>query len=201
MYVSSFHFVSPCFVTSIFQNFWSVSSCSEFFLYILFVSFVTKQKWVYKKKDVCLIVSFCFILFCNKHWTSLLVSFILFQSFSFISYSIHLLRNRNGFIKKKMMYVSLFHFISLCFVMSIFQNFWSVSSCFKVFPIYLICFICYETEMGLYKKKRCYVSLFHFISPCFVTSIFQNFWSVSSCFKVFPIYLISFISYETEMGL
>ena len=71
---------------------------SEIFLYILFVSFVTKQKWVYKKKK---------------------------------------------------MYVSLFHFVSLCFVTSIFQIVWSVTSCFRDFPLYLIRFICYETEMGL----------------------------------------------------
>ena len=44
-------------------------SVSEFFLYILIVSFVMKQKWVYKKK----------------------------------------------------LYVSSFHFVSLCFVTSIFQ--------------------------------------------------------------------------------
>ena len=72
---------------------------SEFFLYILIVSFVTKQKWIFKKK------------------------------------------------KRK--YVSSFHSVSLCFVTSIFQIFWSVSSCFTDFPLYLICFICYETEMGL----------------------------------------------------
>ena len=71
---------------------------SQFFLYILNVSFVTKQKWVYKKK---------------------------------------------------MMYVPSFHSVSFCFVTSIFQIFWSVSSCFRDFPLYLICFICYETEMGL----------------------------------------------------
>ena len=72
---------------------------SEFFLYILIVSFVTKQKWVYKKK--------------------------------------------------KKMYVSSFHFVSLCFVTSIFQIVWSVTSCFRVFPMYLNRFICYGTEMGL----------------------------------------------------
>ena len=41
-----FHFVTFCYVTSIFQIFWSVSSCFRVFLYmyILYVSFVTKQK-------------------------------------------------------------------------------------------------------------------------------------------------------------
>ena len=68
---------------------------SGFFLYILFVSFVTKQKWVYKKKkDECFIVSFRFTLFRNEH----------------------------------------------------ILNF---SSRFRDFPLYLIGFICYETEMGL----------------------------------------------------
>ena len=54
------------------------------------------------------------------------------------------------------MYVSLFHSVSLCFVTSIFQIVWSVTSCFRDFPLYLICFICYETEMGLYKKQEAY---------------------------------------------
>ena len=151
LYVSSFHFVSFCFVTSIFQIFWSVSSC--------------------------------------------------FRVFSYISYSFHLLRNGNGFIKKKKMYVSSFHSISPCFVTSFEQVFWSVSSCFRVFPLYLIRFICYETEMGLWNKKKMYVLSFLFVSLCFVTSIFQIVWSVSSCFRDFPLYLIRFICYKTEMGL
>ena len=102
------------------------------------------------------------------------------------------------------MYVSSFHSISLCFVMSIFQIFWSISSCFREFPLYLIRFNCYETEIGLKKKKKkkkMYVSLFHFVSLCFLTSIFQIVWSVSSCFRVFLKYLNRFICYETEMGL
>ena len=98
MYVSSFHSVSLCFVTSIFQIVWSVTFCfRDFQIYILFVSFVTEQKWVYKKK----------------------------------------------------MYVSSFHSVSSCFVTSFEQDFWSVTSCFRVFPIYLNRFICYEAEMGL----------------------------------------------------
>ena len=35
--------------------------------------------------------------------------------------------------------------------------FWSVSSCFRDFQLYLICFICYETEMGLLKKDVCFI--------------------------------------------
>ena len=73
-----------------------------------------------KKKDVCFIVSFRFTLFRNEHISNFLVSFILFQRFSTIFYSFHLLQNRNGFIEKKKMNVSSFHFISICFVMSIF---------------------------------------------------------------------------------
>ena len=91
-----------------------------------------------------------------------------------------------------MKYVSSFHSFSLCFVTSIFQIFWSVSSFFRVFPIYFNRFICYETEMGLYKKKM-YVSSFHSVSPCFVTSFEQVFCTVTSCFRVFLIYLIRFI--------
>ena len=53
------------------------------------------------EKYLCFIVSFCFTLFRNKLWTSLLVCYILFQRLSSISYSFHLLRNRNGSIKKK----------------------------------------------------------------------------------------------------
>ena len=82
--------------------------------------------------------------------------------------------------------------------MSIIQIFWSVSSCFRVFPIYLIRFICYETEMGLKKKKDvCFIVSFYF-TLFYVTSIEQ---SLLVCFRVFPIYLIHFICYETEMGL
>ena len=98
MYVSSFHFVSLCFVTSIFQIFG-------------------------------------------------LFHPVPFQSFSCISYSFHLLLNRNGFIKN--ISVSSFHYVSSCFVTSIEQVFMVCFICFRVCPIYLIRFICYETEMGL----------------------------------------------------
>ena len=78
-------------------------------------------------------------------------------------------------------------------------NFWSVSSCFRVFPLYLICFICYETEMGLLKNIS--VLSFHFVWLCFVMRIEQVFMVCFICFRVFPIYLIGFICYETEIGL
>ena len=48
--------------------------------------------------------------------------------------------------------------------------------------------------------KKDDVSLLHFVTPCFVTSFEQFFWTVTSCFRVFPIYLNRFICYETEMG-
>ena len=52
--VSSFHFISPSFVTSYDQG------CR----YVSFVSFVTKQKWIYIiKNSICFIVSFRFTLF------------------------------------------------------------------------------------------------------------------------------------------
>ena len=90
MNVSSFYFVLLCFVTSICQIFGLFHPVSEFFLYILFVSFVTKQKWGYEKKkkkkyDVCFIVSFRFTLFRKELISIVLVSFILFKSFSYIS--------------------------------------------------------------------------------------------------------------------
>ena len=43
----SFHSVSK---RAYFRMFGLLHPVSEFFLYILIVSFVTKQKWVYKKK-------------------------------------------------------------------------------------------------------------------------------------------------------
>ena len=40
---------------------------------VLFISFVMKQKWIYKKKKkkkiICFIISFCFTLLHNEHWT------------------------------------------------------------------------------------------------------------------------------------
>ena len=201
MYVSSFLSISPCFVTSFEQVFCTVTSCFRVFLIYLINHLLRNRNGFLKKKkkDVCFIVSFRFTLFRNKHISNFLVSFILFQRFSTISYSFHLLRNRNGFIKKPM-YVSLFHSLSACFVTSFEQVFWSVTSCFRVFLIYLNRFICYETEMGL-SKKQMYVSLFHSVSLCFVTSVFQIFCSVSSCIRIFPIYFNRFICYETEKGL
>ena len=50
MNVSSFHCVSLCFLRAYFKFFGLFHPVSEFSLYILIVSFVTKQKRVYKKK-------------------------------------------------------------------------------------------------------------------------------------------------------
>ena len=147
MYVSSFHFISLRFVTSIFQIVWSVTSCFRDFPYISYLFHLLRNRNGFMKKKMY--VSFRYILLRNEHISNFLVCFFLFQSFSYISYSFHLLQNRNGFIKKTKMYVSLFHFISLCLVTSIFQIVRSVSSCFRDFPRYLIRFICYKTEMGL----------------------------------------------------
>ena len=159
MYVSSFHFVSPCFITSIEQVFWSVSSCFRvfpIFLYILFVSFVMKQIWVYKRK-----------------------------------------KKKKKIKTLRIVFVSSFHFVTLCFVTSSDQGYRSVSIHFTLFrnehiSNFLVCFIV-SFRFTLFRNKH--------ISLCFVTSIFQIFWSTSSCFRVFPIYLIHFICYETEMGL
>ena len=217
------------------------------FLYILFISFVTKQKWVYKKKDVCFIILFRFTLFRNEHISNCLVCYILFQSFSYISYSFHLLRNRNGFMKKKdVCFIDSFLFtlfsnehISNCLVCYIlFQRFSSISYsfhllrnrngfikdvCFNVsfrFTLlrnehisnFLVCYILFQRFSSMSYMfhllrnrngfiKKVYVSLFHFVTFCYVTSIFQIFGSVYSCFRVLPLYFIRFICYETEMGL
>ena len=162
MYVSSFHFVSPCFITSIFQMFGLFHLVSEFFLYILFISFVLKQKWVYKKKkDVCFIVSFCFTLFRNEHISIFLGFFILFQRFSSISYSFHLLRNRNGFIKKDVCFIVLFRFtlfrnehisnFLVCFIL--FQSFSYISYLFHLL----------RNINGIIKEKK-WCMFHHFIS-------------------------------------
>ena len=134
---------------------------SQFFLYILIISFVTKQKWVYKKKkDVCFIVSFRFTLFRNEHISNFFVCFILFQSFSSISYSFHLLRNRNGFIKKKDVCFIPFHSVSnehisnflVCFIL--FQSFSSISYSFHLL----------RNRNGFIKKKDvCFIVSFRFI--------------------------------------
>ena len=63
-----FYFVSPCFVMSIDQGFDLFHPVSGFSLYILFVSFVTKQKGVQRKRktrnSICLFHFFppCFIM-------------------------------------------------------------------------------------------------------------------------------------------
>ena len=193
-----------CFIVSLIRNenitnFWVCFILFQRFSYISYsFHFLRNRNGFIKKKDVCFIVSFRFTLFRNEHISNFLVCFILFQSFSYISYSFHLLRNRNGFIKKKdVCFIVSFRFI--LFRNRIEQVFWSVSSCFRVFPIYLIRFICYEIEMGLLKKYICFI-----ISLCFtlfLTSIDHGFWSVSSCFRVFSIYLNHFICYKTEIGL
>ena len=165
----------PCFVTSTDQGCRSVSFrftlvfCNEHypwflvcfilfqsFPYISYSSFVTKQKWAYKKKferlrtvsvPLFYFVMPCFVMSTDQGCRS--VSFV-----SFVT------QQKWVYIKKKVS-VSSFHFVSPCFVTSTDQGFWSVSSCFRIFPIYHIHFICYETEMGLQKKKY----LFHrFIS-------------------------------------
>ena len=146
-----------------------------------------------KRKDVCFIISFRFTLFRNEHISNFLVCFILFQSFSSITYSFHLFGNRNGFIKKKKkMYVSSFYFVSPCFVTRIFQIFWSVSSCFRVFPLYLIHFVCYKTEMGLYIKNVCFIVSFRF--TLFRNEHISNF---LVCFILFQSF--SYISYSFHL--
>ena len=127
-----------------------------------------------------------------------MICFILFQRFSSISFSVHLLQNRNGFIKKSICFI-----VTLCYTLFCNEH---ISNC-------LVCYILFQSFSSIsysfhlvrnrngFIKKKMYVSLFHFITFCYVTSIFQIFWSVSSCFRVFPIYLIRFICYKTEMDL
>ena len=69
MYVSSFHFVSLCLVTSIFQIFWSVSSCFTDFPHISYSFHLLRNRngFIKKEKDECFIVSFRFTLFRNEY--------------------------------------------------------------------------------------------------------------------------------------
>ena len=99
-----------CFIVSIrFTLFSNELWTSLLVCYILFQSFscisytfhlLRNRNGFIKKKDECFIVSFRFTLFRNEHILIFLVCFILFQRFSSISYLFHLLRNRNGLIKK-----------------------------------------------------------------------------------------------------
>ena len=60
-------------------------------------------------------------------------------------YSFHLLPNRNGlkkFERLRIVSVSSFHFVSPCFATSLDQSCRFVSSCFRIFPIYLMRIIC-----------------------------------------------------------
>ena len=171
MYVSSFHSVSLCFVTSIFQIIWSVTSCfRDFPLYLIrFICYETEMGLL-KKKDVCFIVSFRFTLFRNEHISNCLVCYILFQRFSSIFSSFHLLRNRNGFIKK-----------SICFIVTLrytlFRN--------KHWPRCLNCFILFCNKWNEWNRPsvRTAIGLFH---------LFHSF---SVHFRVFLIYFNCFICF------
>ena len=103
-----------------------------------------------------------FTVFRNEHISNVLVCFIPFQSFLYISSLFHLLWNglikkRNGLIKKnkiswlRKVSVSLLRFVSPCFVTSTDQGVWTVSSCFVTnemnetdhqWELLLVCFIC-----------------------------------------------------------
>ena len=92
-----------------------------------------KQNWVYKKKVS--VSSFPFVS------PSFVRSFDQgYSSVSFVSFV-----TKQKWVDKKKVSASSFHFVSPCFVTRIDQGFWSVLSCFRVFPIYPNCFICYET--------------------------------------------------------
>ena len=141
MYVSSFHFVSLCFIMSCFKFFGLFHPVSEFFLYILIVSFVRKQKWAYKKnflakKSICFIVTFRFTLFRNNHRPRCLNSFILFCN-KWNEWNWPSVRTAFG----------LFHL------------FHSVSAHFRVFltGIYFNCFICFCYGEKNVPKKTCVV--------------------------------------------
>ena len=155
---TSFFFYKPISVT-LFRN-EHISNCLVG--YILFQSFssisysfhlLRNRNGFIKKKDVCFIVSFHFILFCNEHISNCLVCYILFQSFSSISYLFHLLRNRNGFIKKSCMFHRFIPFRNehisnflVCFIL--FQSFSYISYSFHLL----------RNRNGFIKKKRC---MFH----------------------------------------
>ena len=156
-----------------------------------------KQKWVYKKKKrfgIASVSLFYFVWPCFVTSTDQCC-----RSVSFVSFVI---KQKRAY--KEKVCVSLSYFILPCFLMSYDQDCRSISSCFRVFPLYLICFIYYETEMSLKKIERLgivSVSLFHFISPCFITRTNQGFWSVLSCFITnetdhqWELLLVSFICF------
>ena len=91
MYVSSFHFVLSCFVTSIEPVFWSISVLFLSFSYISYSFHLLRNSNWFIKKDVCFVVSVRFTLFRNEHISNVLVCFILFQSFAYISYPFNML--------------------------------------------------------------------------------------------------------------
>ena len=132
-------------------------------------------RWA-KKKDECFIVSFRFTLFCNEHILNFLVCFILFQRFSSISYWFHLLRNRNGLIKKKCLAKK-----SICFIVTLrytlFRN--------KHWPRCLNCFILFRNKWNEWNRPsvRTAIGLFH---------LFHSF---SVHFRVFLIYFNCFICF------
>ena len=83
------------------------------------------------------------------------------------------------------MYVLSFHFISLCFVTSIFQIVWSVTSSFRDFPLCLIRFICYETEMGLWKKCLAKKSICFIVTLRYTLFRNKNWPRCLNCFILF----------------
>ena len=72
--ISSFHFVSPCFVTSFDQG-----------VGLFHIFYLLRNRNGFIRKSICFIVSFSFALFSNEQRPRFLVCFILFQSFPYIS--------------------------------------------------------------------------------------------------------------------
>ena len=126
MYVSSFHSVSPCFVTSFEQVFCTVTSClvtnetneTDHQWELLLVCFICP--YILAKKSICFIVTLRYTLFRNKHWPRCLNCFILF-------------RNKWNEWNRP----------SVRIAIGLFHLFHSFSVHFRVFLIYFNCYICF----------------------------------------------------------
>ena len=84
-----------------------------------------------------------------------------------------------------------FHFVSLQAYFKLFGLFHPVSE----FSLYILIVSFVTKQEWVYTKKKMYVSSFHSVSPCFVTSFEQVFCTVTSCFRVF-LYIL-FVSFVT----
>ena len=167
---------------------WNNEPTSAVSTLINIVTFVTKQKWVYKtKKNVCFIVSFRFTLFRNEHIFKMCIlhhwGVQLILAYSWARPAILVVGKGRGGM----------------FLFLLFLHFHSCSSFFPV-PLFHLLYSLSSISFLPFSGRRHKMTLkgWRVVKPQHNQSI--N-WSVTSCFRVFPIYLNRFICYETEMGL